>query len=270
MSAPTGGSYRWDPDSTYVQEPPYFHGLEAEPAPLTDIERARTLVVLGDSVTTDHISPAGTIAPTGPAGLYLAERGVPRAEFNSFGSRRGNHEVKMRGTFANIRLRNLLAGGREGWWTRHLPSGDEMTIFDAAARYRAEGVPLVVIAGKEYGSGSSRDWAAKGPNLLGVRAVIAESFERIHRSNLVGMGVLPLQFAPGASRESLSLTGEEELSIRGIAAGPRPRQELEVEARSPAGVRRFTAIARVDNQTEVDYLRHGGVLNLVLRQVMSS
>ncbi|HEY7198597.1 MAG TPA: aconitate hydratase AcnA, partial [Candidatus Dormibacteraeota bacterium] len=213
MEAPTGQIYAWDPDSTYVQEPPYFEGMGPEPAPVRDIVNARVLVMVGDSVTTDHISPAGSIPTSSPAGQYLVEHGVERSEFNTYGARRGNHEVMMRGTFANIRLRNELAGGREGYWTRHVPSGDEMTIFDAAMRYRDEGVPLIAIAGREYGSGSSRDWAAKGPNLLGVRAVIAESYERIHRSNLVGMGVLPLQFAQGEGRESLGLTGEEELTI---------------------------------------------------------
>jgi aconitate hydratase len=244
--------------------------MAAEPAPLTDIEGARVLVMVGDSVTTDHISPAGSIPATSPAGEYLLSRGVEKVDFNSYGSRRGNHEVLVRGTFANIRLHNELVEGKEGWWTRHLPSGDEMTIFDAAARYRTEGVPLVAIAGKEYGSGSSRDWAAKGPNLLGVRAVIAESYERIHRSNLVGMGVLPLQFAGGAGRQSLGLTGTESFTIRGLAGGLRPRQEFEVEATGEDGkVRRFKAVARVENPTEVEYFRHGGVLNMVLRELMS-
>jgi aconitate hydratase len=226
-------------------------------------------VVLGDSVTTDHISPAGSIPADSPAGRYLLSRGVQRADFNSYGARRGNHEVMVRGTFANIRLRNELARGREGYWTRHLPSDEEMTIFDAAERYRAEGVPLVVIAGREYGSGSSRDWAAKGPNLLGVRAVIAESFERIHRSNLVGMGVLPLQFLDEGGRRALGLTGEETYSIRGLEAGLRPRQVLEVEARQGDRLVRFRALARLDNEVEVRYLEHGGVLPMVLRQLMS-
>jgi len=268
MGAPTGPLYEWDAKSTYVQEPPYFEGLKSEPAPLIDVEAARALVIVGDSVTTDHISPAGSIPQESPAGRYLVEHGVERAEFNSYGARRGNHEVMVRGTFANIRLRNQLTS-KEGYWTVHLPEKTEMTIFDAAERYRTEGVPLVAIAGKEYGSGSSRDWAAKGPLLLGVRAVIAESFERIHRSNLVGMGVLPLQFQPGESLRSLGLSGEEKFSIRGLAAGLSPRQRIEVEAVSEVGtVKPFTVTCRLDNQTDVDYLRHGGVLPMVLRDLM--
>ncbi len=264
MAAPTGSAFDWDPDSTYVREPPYFVDMGLEPAPLTDVENARVLVKVGDSVTTDHISPAGSIPPASPAGRYLVEHGVERQDFNSYGSRRGNHEVMVRGTFANIRLRNQLVD-KEGYWTRRLPSGDDVTIFDASNAYRADGTPLIVLAGKEYGSGSSRDWAAKGPLLLGVRAVIAESFERIHRSNLVGMGVLPLQFAGDVPE----LTGEESFTIRGIAAGLRPRQELEVEARSDDGrTKTFKVLARLDNQTDVEYLRHGGVLNMVLRQLM--
>jgi aconitate hydratase len=269
MQAPTGDIYDWDADSTYVQEPPYFVDMSADPAPLTDVVGARVLAMLGDSVTTDHISPAGSIATTSPAGRYLLSRGVQKVDFNSYGSRRGNHEVLVRGTFGNIRLRNELVGGKEGWWTRHVPSGEEMAIFDASERYRQEGVPLIVIAGREYGSGSSRDWAAKGPNLLGVRAVIAESFERIHRSNLVGMGVLPLQFSDGTGRQSLGLTGTESYVIQGLRGGLEPRQELLVEAVGEGGeVKRFRVVARVDNHTEVEYLRHGGVLNMVLRELM--
>ncbi|HEY4028579.1 MAG TPA: aconitate hydratase AcnA [Candidatus Dormibacteraeota bacterium] len=268
MAAPTGGIYAWDPSSTYVQEPPYFEGMGPDAEPVRDITGARVLVMVGDSVTTDHISPAGSIPASSPAGQHLISRGVEKVDFNSYGARRGNHEVMMRGTFANIRLRNELAS-REGYWTRHVPSGEEMTVYDAAVRYRAEGVPLVVIAGREYGTGSSRDWAAKGPNLLGVRAVIAESFERIHRSNLAGMGVLPLQFLEGEGRRSLGLTGEEELTIRGLEAGVRPHQELEVEARRNGEVKRFRVVSRVLNETEVDYLRHGGVLTKVLRDLMS-
>ena len=268
MEAPTGPLYHWDAKSTYVKEPPYFEGLEPEPEPLTDIEAARALVIVGDSVTTDHISPAGSIPQESPAGRYLVDRGVERAEFNSYGARRGNHEVMIRGTFANIRLRNQLTS-REGYWTIHLPGKEEMTIFDAAERYSNEGVPLIAIAGKEYGSGSSRDWAAKGPLLLGVRAVIAESFERIHRSNLVGMGVLPLQFQPGESLRSLGLGGDEQFTIKGLRAGLSPHQRIEVEARSQDGaVKRFTVTSRLDNQTDVDYLRHGGVLPMVLRDLM--
>jgi len=268
MAAPTGAIYAWDPESTYVQEPPFFEGPVAAPAPPRDIAGARVLVMVGDSVTTDHISPAGGIPASSPAGQYLVSRGVERADFNAYGARRGNHEVMMRGTFGNIRLRNEIAGDREGYWTRHLPSGEEMTIYDAAMRYRDEGVPLVVIAGREYGSGSSRDWAAKGPNLLGVRAVIAESYERIHRSNLVGMGVLPLQFAEGEGRRSLGLTGDEELTISGLEAGLRPGQELEVEARRGGDARRFRVVARVLNETELGYLANGGVLPTVLRELM--
>ena len=269
LSAPTGPIYEWDPASTYVQEPPFFEKMSATPAELTDITGARALVIVGDSITTDHISPAGSIPPDSPAGHYLIEHGVERAEFNSYGARRGNHEVLVRGTFANIRLRNLLTA-REGFWTTHLPDGQEMTIFDAAQRYRAEGVPLVAIAGKEYGSGSSRDWAAKGPLLLGVRAVIAESFERIHRSNLVGMGILPLEFQPGESLGSLGLTGTEAFTIRGLGSGLQPGQRMEVEATGQDGApRRFTVISRLDNGTDVDYLRHGGVLPFVLRQLMA-
>jgi aconitate hydratase len=269
MSAPTGPSYEWDPKSTYVREPPFFEGLKPEPAPLTDVVGARALVILGDSITTDHISPAGSIPPDSPAGKYLVAQGVERSEFNSYGARRGNHEVLVRGTFGNIRLRNQLTE-REGYWTTHLPDGQEMTIFDASERYRADGVPLVAIAGKEYGSGSSRDWAAKGPLLLGIRAVIAESFERIHRSNLVGMGILPLEFLPGESLRSLGLSGKEAFTIRGVADGLKPGQRIEVEAAAAAGgPKRFSVVCRLDNQTDVEYLRHGGVLPMVLRQVMA-
>jgi len=267
MAAPTGPIFQWDDKSTYVKEPPYFEGMRAEPDALGDIEGARVLAVLGDSVTTDHISPAGSIPVDSPAGRYLIERGVEKAEFNSFGSRRGNHEVMARGTFGNIRLRNKLVE-REGFWTRHMPDGDEITIFDASERYRSEGVPLIVLAGKEYGSGSSRDWAAKGPLLLGVRAVIAESFERIHRSNLVGMGILPLEFPRGENLKSLGLTGRESFTIRGIDA-IKPGQQVEVEARSDDGKTfTFKTHARVDNDTEVGYMHHGGVLQLVLRQLL--
>src|SRR5881396_1637399 len=230
MAAPTGPIFAWDPESTYVKEPPYFDGFSPQPSPLQDIEGARVLAMVGDSVTTDHISPAGSIPVDGPAGRYLIEKGVDRFDFNSFGARRGNHEVMERGTFGNIRLRNALAS-REGYWTRHLPSGDEVTIFDAAQRYKQEGVPLIVLAGKEYGTGSSRDWAAKGPLLLGVRAVIAESFERIHRSNLVGMGILPLELRPGETQKTLGLTGREVFDIAGLASGIAPRRRVTVRAR---------------------------------------
>jgi aconitate hydratase len=224
--------------------------------------------MVADSVTTDHISPAGSIPANSPAGQYLVEQGVEKIDFNSYGARRGNHEVMVRGTFANIRLRNELAAGKEGFWTTHQPSGEEMTIFDASNRYQAEGTPLIAIAGKEYGSGSSRDWAAKGPLLLGIRAVIAESFERIHRSNLVGMGILPLEFSPGEGRLSLSLSGREKFTIRGFG-DIKPRQRLTVEVEGADGARRsFSVTARLDNQTDVEYLRHGGVLPMVLRDLM--
>src|SRR5437868_7832667 len=269
MSAPTGPIYEWDPKSTYVREPSFFEGIGPQPDALSDIIGARALVILGDSITTDHISPAGSIPPDSPAGRYLIEHGVERAEFNSYGARRGNHEVMARGTRANIRLRNQLTS-REGYWTTHLPEKKEMTIFDASERYREEGVPLIAIAGTEYGSGSSRDWAAKGPLLLGVRAVIAESFERIHRSNLVGMGILPLEFQPGESLRSLGLSGTEAFTIRGLVAGLQPGQRIEVEAAGASGApKRFTVVCRLDNQTDVEYLRHGGVLPMVLRQVMA-
>ncbi len=267
LPVPTGDRYAWDPASTYVARPPFFEGLGPDAEPVTDILGARALAVLGDSVTTDHISPAGTIATWSPAGQWLQERGVAPLEFNSYGSRRGHHEVMMRGTFGNIRLRNRLVD-REGPYTEHQPSGEVMFIYDAAMRYAAEGVPLVVIGGREYGTGSSRDWAAKGTNLLGVRAVIAESFERIHRSNLVGMGVLPLQFRPEENAASLGLTGRETYAIRGFADGPQPRQEVTVEATAPDGrVISFRAIARLDGPIEVDYYREGGILPAVLRRL---
>jgi len=263
LPVPTGDRFAWDDDSTYVRNPPYFHEMPAEPEPVTDIEGARVLAVLGDSVTTDHISPAGAIKADGPAGRYLTEHGVARSDFNSYGSRRGNHEVMMRGTFANIRLRNRLAPGTEGGVTLHQPSEEEMPIYDAAMRYAREGVPLVVLAGQEYGSGSSRDWAAKGTALLGVRAVIAESFERIHRSNLVGMGVLPLQFAPGESAGSLGLSGRETVSITGIGDGS--AREVAVRADDVE----FRARVRIDTPKEVEYFQHGGILPFVLRQLLA-
>jgi aconitate hydratase len=226
--------------------------------------------VLGDSVTTDHISPAGAIPADGPAGQYLQENGVEPANFNSFGARRGNHEVMMRGTFGNIRLRNQMAPGTEGGWTLHVPDGDQMTIYDAAMRYQKEGTPLVVVAGKEYGTGSSRDWAAKGTRLLGVRAVLAQSFERIHRSNLIGMGVLPLEFADGEGRSSLGLRGYETFDIEGIGGGIEPRQKLQVRARDESGQEKsFEVLARLDTPVEIEYYRHGGILQYVLRQMSS-
>jgi aconitate hydratase len=268
LPVPDGDRYAWDPASTYVARPPFFDGLAGELRDPTDIESARALAVLGDSVTTDHISPAGSIARTSPAGEWLVSHGVEPRDFNSYGARRGHHEVMMRGTFANIRLRNLLTPDAEGNVTEHLPSGERMSIFDAATRYADAGIPLVVLAGAEYGSGSSRDWAAKGPLLQGVRAVIAESFERIHRSNLVGMGILPLQFLPGDSAASLGLTGRETFSIRGITDGLRPHQELAVVARDDDGRETsFRVRSRLDGEIDVIYLRNGGVLQTVLRRL---
>jgi aconitate hydratase len=269
---PTGDVYQWEPDSTYIRKAPYFDGIAMMPAPVTDILGARVLAVLGDSVTTDHISPAGSIKANGPAGNYLAAHGVKPSDFNSYGSRRGNHEVMVRGTFANVRLRNKLAPGTEGGVTRLLPEGQQMSIFDASVRYAERGVPLVILAGKEYGSGSSRDWAAKGPKLLGVRAVIAESFERIHRSNLVGMGILPLQFADGQNAASLGLTGEEVYDFPGLTALLASRlagsRTLEVRATAADGaLRQFTAKVRIDTPREIEYFEHGGILHYVLRQL---
>jgi aconitate hydratase len=268
LPIPAGDRYEWDPASTYIAQPPFFDGIAAEPTPPGDIENGRVLVFVGDSVTTDHISPAGSISPRSPAGAWLQERGVGPLEFNSYGARRGQHEVMVRGTFANIRLRNRLVEGKEGPFTVHHPDGEEGFIYDIAMRYRDEGVPSIVIAGREYGSGSSRDWAAKGPALLGVRAVIAESFERIHRSNLVGMGILPLQFAPGDSAASLGLTGRESYGIAGLADGLAPRQRVTVVARDERGAeRRFETIARLDGPIDVGYYREGGILPAVLRRL---
>jgi aconitate hydratase len=262
LDVPAGELYAWEDASTYVRQPPYFDGMSREPGTVEDIHGARVLVSLGDSVTTDHISPAGSIRPDSPAGRYLTEHGVERRDFNSYGARRGNHEVMVRGTFANVRLRNQLVPGSEGTWTVHLPDGEEGTIFDVAERYRSEGVPTIVIAGKEYGSGSSRDWAAKGPNLLGVRAAIAESYERIHRSNLLMMGILPLQFLEGESRESLGLTGREEYSIVGVENGD--ASEVTVRADDKA----FRVRVRLDTPREREYVRHGGILPFVLRKLL--
>jgi len=270
LETPTGDLFKWDAWSTYIKNPPYFEGLALTPAPVTDITAARVLVMVGDSVTTDHISPAGNISPNSPAGIYLREMGVERADFNQYGARRGHDEVMVRGTFANIRLRNQLAPGTEGGVTQHMPGGEEMPIFDASARYRAEGTPLMVLAGKEYGTGSSRDWAAKGVNLLGVKAVIAESYERIHRSNLVGMGILPLQYLPGQNRESLGLSGRESYTISGIAGALAPGKRMAVTARADDGaITAFEAICRIDTPVELDYYRHGGILQYVLRQLAS-
>jgi aconitate hydratase len=272
LKFPTGDVYQWEPDSTYIRKAPYFDGITAVPAPVSDILDARVLAVLGDSVTTDHISPAGNIKANGPAGKYLSDHGVKPADFNSYGSRRGNHEVMVRGTFANVRLRNKLAPGTEGGVTRLLPEGEGMSIFDASVKYAERGVPLVILAGKEYGSGSSRDWAAKGPKLLGVRAVIAESFERIHRSNLVGMGILPLQFEAGQNVESLGLTGEEVFSFAGMTTLLQEKlasgRDLTVQAVAADGtVKSFIAKVRIDTPQEIEYFEHGGILQYVLRQL---
>ena len=266
IEAPAGQTYAWDAGSTYVQHPPYFRGMAAEPQTPADIQGARILCLLGDTITTDHISPAGAIGAETPGGAYLLERQISRRDFNSYGARRGNHNVMMRGTFANIRIRNELAPGTEGGITRHMPAGTEMPVYDAAMAYQAEGVPLVVIAGKEYGTGSSRDWAAKGTRLLGVRAVIAESFERIHRSNLVGMGVLPLEFTEGATRKSLELDGSEQIDLEGIAGGITPRTTVTCRIRRADGSSREISLrCRIDTADEADYYRHGGILHYVLR-----
>jgi aconitate hydratase len=255
--------------STYVRQPPYFEGMSREPGRVEDVRGARCLVRVGDSVTTDHISPAGAIKPGTPAAQYLTEHGVEKKDFNSYGARRGNHEVMMRGTFANIRLRNELAPGTEGGWTATAPGATAVFIYDASMEYQKAGTPLVVIAGKEYGTGSSRDWAAKGTILLGVRAVIAESFERIHRSNLVGMGVLPLEFVNGATRQSLGLTGFETYEIVGLDESLRPRATLTVRATAADGTKKdFPALARIDTPEEMQYYRHGGILPYVLRQLV--
>jgi aconitate hydratase len=265
LPVPAGSRYPWSADSTYIQQPPYFVGMSREPAGIKPIRGARVLVLLGDSITTDHISPAGSIPVDSPAGRYLLAHGVSAGDFNSYGSRRGNHEVMRRGTFANIRLRNALAPGTEGGWTRHQPANEQLTIYDAAMRYQQEGVPLLVIAGQEYGTGSSRDWAAKGPLLLGVRAVLAESYERIHRSNLVGMGVLPLQFQAGDSRQSLELTGKELYAIEGLEVGVR---RVMVVATAPEGREiRFQVQVRIDMPKEWEYYQHGGILQYVLREL---
>ena len=269
LPVPTGARYAWEGGSTYIKAAPYFEDLPREPKPLQDIAGARVLALLGDSVTTDHISPAGSIAANSPAAKYLIANGVEKKDFNQYGARRGNHEVMMRGTFANVRLRNLLAPGTEGGWTLHPSSKEPISIFDAAMKYKDEKVPLIIIAGKEYGSGSSRDWAAKGPRLLGVRAVIAESFERIHRSNLVGMGVLPLQFEDGQNYKTLGLSGFETFFIEGISRGLQPRQKLTVKATALDGnVKTFTVNSRIDTPNEVDYYKHDGILQFVLRSLL--
>jgi aconitate hydratase len=273
LPTPEGDTFAWDEDSTYVRKPPYFDGMPDEPEPVTDIDGARVLLKLGDSVTTDHISPAGAIKKDAPAGKYLQEKGVEVKDFNSYGSRRGNHEVMIRGTFANIRLRNQLAPGTEGGVTRDFTAdGEVTTVFEASAHYQAAGTPLIVLAGKEYGSGSSRDWAAKGTALLGVKAVIAESYERIHRSNLIGMGVLPLQFPGGKTADDMGLTGEETISISGITAlndGTTPRT-VTVKVESADGERsdEFEATVRIDTPGEANYYRNGGIMQYVLRNLL--
>lgn len=271
MPLASGDTYAWDPHSSYVQHPPYFKRIDQPLEPPADILGARILALFGDSITTDHISPAGNIKATSPAGLYLQSLGIAPRDFNSYGSRRGNHEVMMRGTFANIRIRNEMLAGEEGGYTLHHPGGEKLSIYDAAMRYQREGVPLVVIAGQEYGTGSSRDWAAKGTNLLGIKAVIAESFERIHRSNLIGMGVLALQFMAGQNRHSLGLTGDEVLNIRGLSASLAPRQQLTVDVTRRDGSQdSFPVLCRIDTQNEVDYFMHGGILHFVLRERLGS
>jgi aconitate hydratase len=266
LQIPAGDTFTWDDSSTYIRKPTFFDDLGPTPKPLTDISGARVLAILGDSVTTDHISPAGNIAKDSPAGRYLETHGVKRADYNQYGARRGNHEVMVRGTFANIRLKNLMLSGVEGGYTHYMPKDgsafDQMAIYDAAMKYKDDGVPLVVLAGEYYGTGSSRDWAAKGTLLLGVRAVIAKSFERIHRSNLIGMGVIPLQFNPGEDAHTLDLTGTELFTIEGIATGIAPKKRLTVKA----GAKTFTVVARIDTPQEVEYLIHGGILQYVLRQ----
>jgi aconitate hydratase len=269
IKTPAGKIYEWDGKSTYVKNPPYFEGMTMTPSPVGDIKSARVLAVLGDSVTTDHISPAGNISKSSPAAKYLVAQGVQAADFNSYGARRGNHEVMMRGTFANIRLRNLLLPGTEGGVTVHIPSGESMSIFDASVKYQADRTPLVILAGKEYGTGSSRDWAAKGTMLLGVKAVIAESFERIHRSNLIGMGVLPLQYKDGQSTRSLGLTGKERFEIVGLDQGA--AKVVKVIATADDGNKtEFEARLRIDTPKELDYYQHGGILQYVLRQLAAA
>ena len=270
LDVPEGDLFAWDPFSTYIRKPPYFEGMTLEVPARMDILGARALGVFGDSVTTDHISPAGEITRNSPAGRHLTENDVPVTEYNTFGARRGNHEVMGRGTFGNIRLRNRLVPGVEGWFTRHLPDGEEMSIWDASEKYQAEGVPLIILGGKEYGTGSSRDWAAKGPKILGVKAVITESFERIHRSNLIGMGILPLQFVDGQSVESLGLTGEEVFDIAGLSGDIKPHEHYTVKATASDGsVKTFEVISRIDTPIEVEYYKHDGILTYVLRQLAS-
>uniref|UniRef100_UPI0025B9CD1D aconitate hydratase AcnA n=1 Tax=Halomonas sp. TaxID=1486246 RepID=UPI0025B9CD1D len=269
IEVPQSKVYQWSKDSTYIQHPPFFEGMGREPDAIEDVTDARILALLGDSVTTDHISPAGSIKPDSPAGRHLQEHGVKPVDFNSYGSRRGNHEIMMRGTFANVRIQNEMLDGVVGGETRHVPSGEQMAIYDAAMQYQDEGTPLVVIAGKEYGTGSSRDWAAKGTRLLGVRAVLAESYERIHRSNLIGMGVVPLQFPEGESRKSLGLTGDEKVSIEGLA-DLTPGGRVKVTVTSDKGEQKIEALCRIDTANELEYYRHGGILHYVLRKMIGA
>jgi aconitate hydratase len=268
VQSPDGALYQWDTRSTYIKHPPYFEGMSLTVGTIADIRAARALGLFGDSITTDHISPAGDIKASSPAGKFLQERGVSKVDFNSYGARRGNDDVMVRGTFANIRIKNLMLGGEEGGNTIHYPSGEKLSIYEASMRYQADKVPLVVLAGKEYGTGSSRDWAAKGTMLLGVKAVIAESFERIHRSNLVGMGVMPMQFMPGENAQSLGLKGDEQFDITGLEDGK--SKEASVVARSPAGEKAFKVKVLLLTPKEVEYFRHGGILHYVLRQLASS
>ena len=269
LPIPSGDRFDWEDQSTYIKQPPFFQDMPREPQPLKNIPGMRVLALLGDSVTTDHISPAGSIPQQEPSGDYLIAQGVEPRDFNSFGSRRGNHEVMMRGTFGNIRLRNLLVPGTEGGYTRHPSSQEPLPIYDAAMKYKEEGTPLLVIAGKEYGSGSSRDWAAKGARLLGVEAVLAETYERIHRSNLIGMGILPLQFLEGENRETLDLNGLENYDLLGLEEGLKPRQELTLKATDPGGsVKTFSVLCRVDTPNEATYYQHGGILHYVLRSLL--
>jgi aconitate hydratase len=268
VSSETSELYAWESASTYVQNPPYFENFDGKPRESQDIKGARALMILGDSTTTDHISPAGGIAKDGPAAKYLTSNGVTPQDFNSFGSRRGNHEVMMRGTFANIRIRNLMLDNVEGGETMHLPDKEQMSVFDAAMKYQKENVPLIVFAGKEYGTGSSRDWAAKGPALLGMKAAVAQSYERIHRSNLVGMGILPLQFKEGESAQSLGLTGTEIFEINGLNGGLKPRMNVEIKATKEDGsTKSFTVMLRIDTPAEIEYCRYGGILSYVLSQL---
>jgi aconitate hydratase len=268
LAAPEGQLYQWDKNSTYIKEAPFFNNISAHANELKEITGANVLLKLADSITTDHISPAGSFSETSPAGKYLLARNVPKAQFNSYGSRRGNDEVMARGTFANVRIKNQLIE-KEGGYTRHIPSGQEMTVFEASEKYMSENIPSIVLAGKEYGSGSSRDWAAKGPNLLGIKAVIAESYERIHRSNLVGMGILPLQYVQGQNAESLGLKGNETFEITGIAKDLKPFKTMKVKAKTESGsIKEFDALCRLDSEIEVEYYRHGGILHYVLRQFL--